>query len=81
MNMLLDPLREVKIAEGGQFDVVTDGWRMPCEVHGGPFRILKERRQVSRDTIVRLRLLGGFEEAPQRRSLASVPRRLSDSES
>ena len=69
---LLEPLKRIKIAEGGQFDVVTYEWRMPCEMDNVPFRILEEL-PVSALSKMRLKSLGGFEDPCSRIRPVSSP--------
>ena len=71
---LLEPLKAVKVAEGGQFDVVTKGWRMPCEIEDVPFQILEEREPIDPLSQHRLKALGGFLEPSPPRKPVSVPR-------
>ena len=39
MREILEPLKRVKIREGGQFDFITRGWEMQCQFTDMPFRI------------------------------------------
>ncbi len=70
---LLEPLKRIKIVAGGQFDVVTYQWRMPCEMNNVPFRILEEV-PVSALSKMRLKSLGGFEDPCSRIKPVSSPR-------
>lgn len=40
---LLEPLKRIKVTPGGQFDVITHDWRIPCEMNDMPFRVLEEK--------------------------------------
>jgi len=44
VSELLEPLRTIKMARGGRFDVITQGWRVPYELSDDlPFRVIQER--------------------------------------
>ena len=73
IDEILEPLKRIKIAKGGQFDVVTCEWRMPYEVDNAPFRVLEEV-PVSALSKMRLKSLGGFEDPCSRIKPVSSPR-------
>ena len=71
---LLEPLKAVKVVGGGQFDVVTKGWRMPCDIIDVPFQVLEEREPIDPLSQHRLKVLGGFLEPSPPRQPVSIPR-------
>ena len=61
---LLKPLESIKIAEGGCFDVVTQGWKVPYEIDDGlPFRLIQERPPSPTDLATRTLELGDFSQS------------------
>lgn len=44
VNAMFDPLRMVKVARGGRYDVITQGWHVPFEIKEDlPFRVIREQ--------------------------------------
>lgn len=73
LNGLFEPLKSIKVVSEGQFDVVTQGWRLPFELTDAPFRLLEERPPITPLAKFRLQELGGLSE-PLRRSPVSIPK-------
>ena len=61
---LLKPLESIKMAEGGRFDVITQGWKVPYEIHDDlPFRLIQERPPSLTDLATRTLELGDFSQS------------------
>lgn len=70
---LLRPLRSIKIPEGGVFDVIAQGWKVPNgAVVDSPFRVIQERPPPVADLMSRTHELGEFSQDSYVK-LASMP--------
>jgi hypothetical protein len=70
---LLRPLRYIRIAKGGVFDVIAQGWNVADEVVDGfPFKVIQERPPSVADLMSRTHELGEFSQDSYVK-LASMP--------
>ncbi len=70
---LLRPLRSIKLSEGGVFDVIAQGWKVPDgAVDQSPFRVIQERPPPVADLMSRTHELGEFSQHSYVK-LASMP--------
>lgn len=61
VSSLLRPLRSIKLPEGGVFDVITQGWKVPDgALDHSPFKIIQERPPPVADLVNRTHELGEF---------------------
>lgn len=70
---LLEPLKFIQMAQGGRFDVITQGWRVPYELSDIlPFRVVQERPPPLTDLANRTLELGDISQSSYLK-LASIP--------
>ncbi len=70
---LLKPLRSINIPEGGVFDVIAQGWKVPNgAADDSPFRVIQERPPPVSDLMSRTHELGDFSQDAYVK-LASMP--------
>ena len=56
---LLEPSKWIKLPEGGRFDVITQGWKVPYQLGDDvPFRVIQESSPSLADLATRTRELG-----------------------
>jgi len=73
VSELLEPLKSIKMARGGRFDVITQGWRVPYELSDDlPFRVIQERPPSLTDLANRTLELGHVSQSSYLK-LASMP--------
>ncbi len=73
VSELLEPLKSIKMAQGGRFDVITQGWRVPYKLSDDlPFRVIQERPPSLTDLANRTLELGHVSQSSYIK-LASMP--------